>query len=52
MALALNYFSCNFIKINRTLRVTPAIAACVVGRLYDVSDIVAVLEARESKKAA
>jgi len=49
-AVALNYFAYNFVRIHRTLRVTPAMAAGVTGRLWDVSDIVAVLEA--SEKAA
>jgi len=39
-------------KIHRTLRVTPAMAAKVTDRLFDVSDIVALLESAESKKAA
>ena len=51
-AVALNYFAYNFINIHRTLRVTPAMAAKVTARLFDVSDIVALLEASESKKAA
>ena len=51
-AVALNYCAYNFIKIHRTLRVTPAMAAKVTDRLFDVSDIVALLEASESKKAA
>ena len=51
-AVALNYFAYNFIKIHRTLRVMPAMAANVTDRLFDVSDIVRLLEAAESKKAA
>jgi hypothetical protein len=46
------YFSYNLIRIHRTLRVTPAMAAGVTDRLFDVSDIVALLEASECKKAA
>jgi len=42
----------NFIKIHRTLRVTPAMAAKVTDRLFAVSDIVALVEAAESKEAA
>jgi hypothetical protein len=49
-AVALNYFAYNFIKIHRTLRVSPAMAAGVTSRLFDVSDIVATLEDAESKK--
>jgi IS1 family transposase len=51
-AVALNYFAYNFVKVNRTLRVTPAMAAGVTERLWDVSDIIALLVASESKKAA
>jgi hypothetical protein len=51
-AVALNYFAYNFVRIHRTLRVTPAMAAKVTDRLFDVSDIVWLLEASESKKAA
>ena len=51
-AIALNYFVYNFIRIHRTLRVTPAIAAGVMNRLWEVSDLVTLLEAAESKKAA
>ena len=51
-AVALTYFAYNFIKIHRTLRVTPAIAAGVTDRLWDVVDLVGLLEDAESKKAA
>jgi len=37
-AVALNYFAYNFIKIHRTLRVTPAMAAGVTDRLWEVSE--------------
>ena len=53
MAVALNYFAYNFIKTHRTLRVTPAMAAGVTDRLWDVSDLVNLLvEAEGGKKAA
>ena len=45
-------FAYNFIKIHRTLRVSPAMAARVTTRLWEVADLVALLEASESKKAA
>jgi IS1 family transposase len=51
-AVALNYFAYNFIKIHRTLRISPAMAAGVSSRLWEVADLVALLEAEESKKAA
>ncbi len=51
-AVALNYFVYNFIKIRGTLRVSSAMAASVTDRLWDVADLVALLEQSESKKAA
>ena len=42
----------DFIKIHRTLRVTPAMAAGVTTRLYDMADLVVLLVESESKKAA
>lgn len=30
------YFAYDFIRIHRTLRMTPAMAACVTGRLWEV----------------
>jgi hypothetical protein len=45
-AVALYYFSYNFVKIHRTLRVT-LMAAGVTDRLWEVSDLVALLEADE-----
>jgi hypothetical protein len=46
-AIALNYFAYNFIKIHRSLRVTPAMEAGVTDRLWEVQDVVALLEAKE-----
>jgi IS1 family transposase len=51
-AVALNYFAYNFVRIHRTLRTSPAMAAGVTDRLWDVSDIVELLQRAESKKAA
>ena len=51
-AVAFNYFAYNFIKIHSTLRMSPAMAAGVSKRLFDVSDLVALLIEAESKKAA
>jgi hypothetical protein len=47
-AVAINYFAYNFIKIHRTLRVSPAMAAGVMDRLFDVADLVALLVESES----
>jgi len=51
-AVALNYFAYNFIKIHSTLRMTPAMAAGVTNRLWDMADLVDLLIESESKKAA
>ena len=48
-AVALNYFAYNFIKIHRTLRISPAMAAGVTERLWDVPDLVAVWESEERR---
>lgn len=47
VALFMTYY--NFVRIHKTLRVTPAMAAGVSDRLWEVSDIVALLEAAEPK---
>ena len=46
-AVALNYFAYNFLRIHRTLRCTPAMAAGVTKRLWEVSDLVELWEADE-----
>jgi len=50
-ATALNYFAYNFIKIHRTLRVSPAMAAGVTDCLWDVNDLVALWESYEQRRA-
>jgi IS1 family transposase len=46
MALFTTYY--NFVRIHKTLRVTPAMAAGVTDRLWEVSDIVALIESAEA----
>jgi IS1 family transposase len=46
-AIALHMMHYNFVRIHQTLRTTPAMAAGVTDRLWEVSDIVALLEASE-----
>jgi IS1 transposase len=48
-AVALHMMYYNFVKLHSTLRVTPAMAAGVTDRLWEVSDIVALWEAIEPK---
>ena len=51
-AVALYYFAYNFIKIRRTLRVSPAMAAGVTNHLWSVGDLVSLWESEEAKQAA
>ena len=48
-ATALNYFAYNFIKVHRTLRMTPAMAPGVTDRLWDVANLVVPWEAYERR---
>jgi hypothetical protein len=41
---------CNFERIHKTLRTTPAMAAGVTNRLWEIADIVDVLEAWEAAR--
>jgi hypothetical protein len=47
-AVALFAFYYNFVRIHKTLRTTPAMAAGVTARLWEIGDIVGVLEAWEA----
>ena len=47
-AMALHFLYYNFVRIHKTLKVTPAMAAGVTDRLWEVHDMVAVLEAWET----
>lgn len=47
-AVALHFVHYNFCRIHQTLRVTPAMAAGVTNRLWDISDIVKLLEEQEN----
>ena len=41
----------NFVRVHKTLRVTPAMAAGVTDRLWEIGDIVVVIEAWEAEQA-
>jgi hypothetical protein len=51
-AVALHQMFYNFVRIHQTLKMTPAMAANVTEKLWDVSDIVAMVEAWEADRAA
>ncbi len=48
VALFATYY--NFVRIHTTLKVTPAMEVGVADRLWEIDDIVALLEAEEAKK--
>ena len=49
-AVALHFMYYNFCKIHCTLDVTPAMEAGVTKKLWQVSDIVALIEEKEAEK--
>ena len=49
--MALHFAYYNFVRIHKTLRVTPAMAAGVTDRLWEMSDLVAILDAAEAAPA-
>lgn len=48
-AVALHMMYYNFVRIHAKLRVTPAMAAGLTDRLWEIGDIVALVEAEEAK---
>jgi hypothetical protein len=53
-SVALHAMYYNFVRIHQTLKITPAMAAGVTSRLWEIGDIVDLVEAIESarKRAA
>ena len=49
-AVSLHSMYYNFVRVHKTLKVSPAIAAGVTDRLWEISDLVAMLEAWEAKE--
>ncbi|MGC6331562.1 IS1 family transposase [Rhizorhabdus sp. FW153] len=50
-AVALHMMHYNFVRIHTTLRVTPAVAAGVTDRLWEIADIAKLVEDAEAKPA-
>jgi IS1 family transposase len=50
-SLALYFLYYNFVRVHKSLKVTPAMAAGVSDRLWEVEDIVALIDARDERKA-
>ena len=51
-AVAIHYMHYNFARIHKSLRTTPAQAVGVTDRLWEISDIVNLLEQHETQEAA
>ncbi len=51
-AVSLYFMHYNFVRIHQTLKITPAMAAGVTDRLWEVSDIVGLLESKEKVAAS
>jgi len=51
-AVALHYMHYNFVRIHRTLRVTPAMEAGLTNRAWSIEDIIGLLEMAEKEPAA
>ncbi|MEM9145177.1 MAG: IS1 family transposase [Pseudomonadota bacterium] len=47
-AVALHFMYCNFVHVHQTLKVTPAMAAGLTDRLWDIADLVALIDANET----
>ena len=50
-AVALHMMYYNFVRVHSKLRMSPAMAAGVSARLWEVADLVALVEAEEAKTA-
>jgi IS1 family transposase len=46
-AVALHFLYYNFVRIHQTLKVTPSMAAGLTDRLWDIADLVALIDANE-----
>ncbi|MEA2163232.1 MAG: hypothetical protein QOK37_1359 [Thermoanaerobaculia bacterium] len=49
--ISLHMFWYNFIRVHQTIRCTPAMAAGITDQLFDMSDLVALIESRECEAA-
>ena len=50
--MAIYFMHYNFVRIHQTLKISPAMAAGVTDKLWEMSDMVKVLEDWESSRAA
>ena len=50
--IAIYFMHYNFVRIHQTLKITPAMAAGVTSKLWEMSDMVKVVEDWEASEAA
>ena len=50
--MSLHFMYYNFVRIHKTRRVTPGMAAGITDRLWEISDVVTVLEQWETSDRA
>jgi hypothetical protein len=50
-AISLHFAYYNFVNVHKTLRMSPAMAAGVTTRLWEMSDLLAVVEAADTQAA-
>ncbi len=50
-AMSLHFMYYNFVRIHRTLRITPAMVAGVTKKLWEMSDVIDMLETWEHASA-
>lgn len=48
-AIALHFAYYNFVRVHQTLRMTPAMAAGVTDRLWDMADLISIVAAADAK---
>jgi IS1 family transposase len=51
-AISLHFMYYNFVRIHQTLRITPAMAAGVTERVWEIADVVRLMEEREARLKA
>lgn len=49
-AISLYFLHYNFVRVHQTLRCTPAMAAGIVDRLWDMNDLVAIVDGYDAKQ--
>lgn len=50
-AMALHFLYYNFVRVHQTLKISPAMAAGITNRLWEMKDVVTMLEAWEAMQA-